>query len=105
VPGNSRDSLYRTYGRGECPRPHALDLSGGQTVVVDWTKRDRHGRIVGKLTLKGQDLGLLMVNEFRGQCGSAMPRNLVGEIPTWVIASHEPSIEPCGANGNGRVDA
>ena len=43
--------------------------------------------------------------EFRGQCGSAMPRNLVGEIPTWVIASHEPSIEPCGANGNGRVDA
>jgi hypothetical protein len=35
----------------------------------------------------------------------AMPRNLVGEIPTWVIASREPSIEPCGVNGNGRVDA
>jgi hypothetical protein len=40
-----------------------------------------------------------------GQCGSARPRNLAGEIPAWVIASHEPSIEPCGANGNGRVDA
>ena len=41
----------------------------------------------------------------RGQCGLAMSRSLVGANPTWVIVSREPSIEPCGANGNGRVDA
>ena len=37
--------------------------------------------------------------------GLAMPRTLVGGKPTWVIASHEPSIEPCCAAGNRRVDA
>ena len=40
-----------------------------------------------------------------GQCGLAMSRSLVGGNPTWVIVSREPSIEPCGAHGNGRVDA
>jgi peptidoglycan/LPS O-acetylase OafA/YrhL len=41
----------------------------------------------------------------RDQCGLAMSRRLVGENPTWVIASHEPSIEPGGANGKGCVEA
>ena len=33
------------------------------------------------------------------------PRSLVGESPTWVIVSREPSIEPCCATGNGCADA
>ncbi len=37
--------------------------------------------------------------------GLEMPRTLVGGKPTWVNASHEPSIEPCCASGNRRVDA
>ena len=37
-------------------------LSGGQTVTLDWIKRDRDGHMVDKLILKGQDLGLLMAN-------------------------------------------
>ena len=41
----------------------------------------------------------------RGQCGLAMPRTLVGGNPTWVTASHGPSIEPCCASGNRRADA
>ena len=41
----------------------------------------------------------------RGQCGLARPRVLAGESPAWVIVSREPSIEPCGAGGNSRVDA
>jgi hypothetical protein len=43
-------------------------------------------------------------SEFRGQCGAAMPRNLAVETPAWVIARFDSSIEPCGVNGNGRVD-
>ena len=31
----------------------------------------------------------------RGKCGSAISRALPGGSPTWVIASHEPSVEPC----------
>jgi len=41
----------------------------------------------------------------RGQCGLARPHVLAGESPAWVIASHEPSIEPCGLPGNGWADA
>ena len=41
----------------------------------------------------------------RGQCGLARPRVLAGGNPAWVIVRHEPSIEPCGAAGNRRVDA
>ena len=41
----------------------------------------------------------------RGQCGLARPRVLAGVNPVWVIVSREPSIEPCGATGNVRVDA
>jgi len=39
-----------------------------------------------------------------GRCGLAMSRSLVGASPTWVVVSREPSIEPCGTHGNGRVD-
>jgi len=46
-----------------------------------------------------------LLGEFRGQCGPARPRVLAGESPAWVIVSREPSIEPCGVAGNGRVDA
>jgi hypothetical protein len=41
----------------------------------------------------------------RGQCGLATPRDLAGANPAWVIASHEASIEPCGAPGNRGIDA
>ena len=41
----------------------------------------------------------------RGQCGLVRPRVLAGVSPAWVIVSHEPSIEPCGASGNRRVGA
>lgn len=43
--------------------------------------------------------------EFRCPCGLAMPRGRVDANPTWVIASHDPSTEPYGANGNRRADA
>jgi hypothetical protein len=40
-----------------------------------------------------------------GRCGLAGPRVLAGGSPAWVIVSREPSIEPCGVDGNGHVDA
>jgi len=38
-------------------------------------------------------------------CGLARPRELAGGNPAWVIVRREPSIEPCGVDGNGHVDA
>ena len=43
--------------------------------------------------------------QFQGQCGLARPRELAGGNPAWVIVRREPSIEPCGVDGNGHVDA
>lgn len=34
----------------------------GRTVEVHWTKRDRYGRIVGKILLNGQDVCLLQIS-------------------------------------------
>jgi endonuclease YncB( thermonuclease family) len=39
-----------------------VKLVGGRIVVVDWYRRDRHGRLVGKLVLDGQDMNLAMVS-------------------------------------------
>jgi hypothetical protein len=45
--------------------------------------------------------GMSSGGEFQGQCGLARPRDLAGVNPAWVIVSHEPSIQPCGVDGNG----
>ena len=55
--------------------------------------------------VKGENRGQGENRENRGQCGLARPRVLAGASPAWVIVSREPSIEPCGVDGNGHVDA
>jgi|GEM_PF-2254702 len=60
-----------------------------------WTNRqDQEAEIKKRASAKSK----------QGQCGLARPRVLAGENPAWVIVSREPSIEPCGACGNSRVD-
>jgi endonuclease YncB( thermonuclease family) len=56
------DAPEKSQTFGAQAKQRMTALSEGQTVTVDWTKRDRNGRIVGKLILNGQDLGLTMVN-------------------------------------------
>ncbi len=36
---------------------------GGRTLTVYWDKRDRYGRFVGKVTVDGRDVGLVMARE------------------------------------------
>ena len=56
------DAPEKSQPFGTQAKQRMAALSGGQTVAVDWTKRDRNGRLVGKLILNGQDLGLAMIN-------------------------------------------
>jgi hypothetical protein len=72
------------------PEPRAMTLIGLGLAAM---RRQCRAKAKG---VRGQGI--------RGQCGFAMSRSLVGANPTWIVASHEPSIEPCGVNGNGRVD-
>ena len=41
-------------------------LAGGKQVTVEWDKRDRYGRIVGKVIADGRDVDLALVRE--GMC-------------------------------------
>jgi endonuclease YncB( thermonuclease family) len=46
---------------GTKAKQHLLALVGGDPVTVAWQKRDRYGRIVGKLVRDGTDVNLAMV--------------------------------------------
>ena len=45
-------------GFGNRSRQNLGDLVGGKEVTVEWFKRDRYGRIVGKVSLDGNDVCL-----------------------------------------------
>ncbi len=57
------DAPEKSQAFGTQAKQRLADLAGGETVSVAWDKRDRHGRIVGKLTRDGRDLGLQLVRE------------------------------------------
>jgi micrococcal nuclease len=46
---------------GTQAKRHLLALVGGASVTVDWHKRDRYGRIVGKVMRDGADANLALV--------------------------------------------
>jgi endonuclease YncB( thermonuclease family) len=43
-------------------RKHLSDLTYGKYVTVQWHKRDRYGRIVGKVLVNGADVNLAQLN-------------------------------------------
>lgn len=51
---------------GRQAKARLTDLAAGRSVTVDWHKRDRYGRIVGKVLDGGQDLNLALVRD--GMC-------------------------------------
>ena len=52
------DAPERKQPYGEASRKHLASLVAGQTVTVNWTKRDKYRRIVGVITFNGQDVNL-----------------------------------------------
>ncbi len=57
------DAPERTQAYGTKAKQRLTDLVRGRRVTVDWDKRDRYGRILGKVTVEGRDVGLAMVRE------------------------------------------
>lgn len=58
------DAPERKQPFGTASRKHLADLVAGQQVRIEWTKRDRYGRIVGKVVLPkdGRDVCLKQVS-------------------------------------------
>jgi endonuclease YncB( thermonuclease family) len=45
----------------ETSRQHLAALTFGKIVVVDWYKKDRYGRLVGRVEAERQDVGLVQL--------------------------------------------
>ena len=54
--GIDAPELDQPYGRAS--KAHLSRRVAGRFVLVDWQKQDRYGRIVGKVILTDQDMGL-----------------------------------------------
>ena len=55
------DSPERKQAHGQKAKKHLISLVASKTVKISYSKRDRYGRIVGKILLKGSDINLKMV--------------------------------------------
>jgi len=63
-----QDAAGADYRCGQKAALLFSDFIGQRTVTCDWSKRDRYGRILGRCTVAGRDVGLWLV-----QRGWAVP--------------------------------
>jgi len=55
------DAPERKQAFGDRSKQALADVVAGRDVVIDWNKRDRYKRIVGKVLVSGQDINLQQV--------------------------------------------
>lgn len=55
------DAPERGQAFGQVSRRHLGQLVHGQHVTVDWHKRDRYGRLVGRVLVDGKDANLAQI--------------------------------------------
>jgi len=55
------DAPERKQAFGKRSKEYLSGLVAGELVLVDWNKRDRYKRIVGKIIHQGRDINLKMV--------------------------------------------
>jgi endonuclease YncB( thermonuclease family) len=55
------DAPERKQANHETSKQDLARLTFGKTVVVDWYKKDRYGRLVGTVVIDRQDVGLVQV--------------------------------------------
>ena len=57
--GIDAPELKQAFGRAS--RQHLADQVAGRTVVIEWSKRDKYNRIVGKILLDGRDINISQI--------------------------------------------
>lgn len=55
------DAPEKSQAYGDLSRMHLAELVFRRQVVVEWTKRDKYGRVVGKVFVDGLDSGFAQV--------------------------------------------
>jgi endonuclease YncB( thermonuclease family) len=57
--GIDAPELSQAFGR--VSRQHLADQVAGRTVVIEWTKRDKYQRLVGKVLLDARDINITQI--------------------------------------------
>ncbi len=57
--GIDAPELSQAFGR--VSRQHLADQVAGRTVVIEWTKRDKYQRLVGKVLLNSRDINVTQI--------------------------------------------
>jgi endonuclease YncB( thermonuclease family) len=57
--GIDAPELSQAFGR--VSRQHLADQVAGRTVVIEWSKRDKYQRLVGKVLLNGRDINITLI--------------------------------------------
>ena len=57
--GIDAPELSQAFGR--VSRKHLADQVAGRTVVIEWFKRDKYQRLVGKVMLNGSDINITQI--------------------------------------------
>ncbi len=57
--GIDAPELNQPFGR--VSRQHLADQVAGRIVVIEWTKRDKYQRLVGKVLLNGRDINITQI--------------------------------------------
>ena len=55
------DAPELSQGFGRVSRKHLADQVAGRAVVIDWSKRDKYQRLVGKVLLNGRDINITQI--------------------------------------------
>lgn len=55
------DAPEKRQAFGNASKISLSDLIFSQRIIADWTKKDRYGRFVAKITLNGTDINLLQI--------------------------------------------
>ena len=57
------DAPEKSQAFGTRSRQRLAELVAGREVLVEWDKKDRYGRILGRVLVDGEDINLQMVRE------------------------------------------
>ena len=57
------DAPEKSQAFGTRSRQRLAELVAGREVIVEWDKKDRYGRILGRVLVDGEDINLRMVRE------------------------------------------
>ena len=88
---NKIDAPEKKQAFGEVSRKHLASMVAGNVVKVEWTKKDKHGRILGDISIGTTNVNLRMVQD-----GLAWHFKAFDNTPAYAQAENEARAKKIG---------